>query len=255
MNEIMKYSTHCKRLYGEEEWIDWLLSSSDDDASREMEQHLRLCPKCRGIVEKWTPLLQSADHSQELRETERMPSPNVYRKLRHHVRTRSVMLAIRRRGKWFAAAAAALLLLVGVLAVYHSTEESTSDQRSIYVAQYEPHAVPFMNDPKTTSYRIFPYNEALGEGYVWFNGSSQEMLVLLEGLFPSEGHVVQAWAVDDKGRANLGLLRQIEASREHLYFKGEQLINANHIVLTVEPIGGSEHPTSPDVFVFDLHGK
>jgi len=255
MNAAYYDTTACRRLYREEDWIDWLRGHANGADRLEMERHLSQCVKCREIVAEWKPLLQEKAGLDEAPGEAAMPSRSVYRRLRTHVRARSIVQTIQGRGKRFAAAAAALALLVGVFGLYETTRDRPSDRRSVYVAQYEPKAVSFIHDPSTASYRIHPYNDELGEGYVWFNGSSQEVLVLLEGLLPSENYVLQAWAVDDRGRANLGLLRHVEASREHLYFKGEQLAGANHIVLTVEPLGGSDRPTTPDAFVFELRDR
>lgn len=257
MSSIHTESQMCKRMYREEDWIDWLLGSKRPEEQETMQLHLLTCHKCRETVEQWAPLMQvdlSPSSSAPVEPV--LPSNEVYKRIRRQVRARGVRMrlrnGIRTKGKWVAGIAASILLLLCVWGITRFENEQPENQRSQYVAHYEPNAVSFMADPSTASYRVHPYNEQLGEGYVYYNDNSLELLVLLEGVLSSEGQDVQAWAVDEEGHASLGLLQQDEADRAHLYLKGEALGKAHHIVLTVEPEGGSDQPTSPDAFVFRI---
>jgi anti-sigma-K factor RskA len=250
----------CKRQYREEDWIDWLLGNKPQLERSVMADHLARCRKCRETAEQWRPLLLGnggAPHK-EAAEPAVFPSESVRRSIRSHVKKRALRNRLKegltRRSKWAAAAAACMVLALCVAGLYRTVHEP-GEERDLYVAEHEPIAVPFMKDPTTASFRVEPFNDELGEGYVWFNDNSKEMLVLLEGVLPSEGHVLQVWAVDRSGHANLGLLRHDEARRAHFYFKGEALAKADNIALTVEPMGGSRYPTSPDAFLIRLqHG-
>ncbi|MBD3919437.1 anti-sigma factor [Paenibacillus sp. PR3] len=256
MSGMHSESPMCKRMYREEDWIDWLLGSKRPEEQDAMQMHLLTCHKCREIVEQWAPLMQVDLTSSSTPIEASMPSNEVYKRLRRQVRATGVRLRLRNgiqsKGKWMAGIAAGILLLLCVWSITRFENERPEDQRTQYVAHYEPNAVSFMSDPSTASYRVHPYNEQLGEGYVYYNDNSLELLVLLEGVLSSEGKDVQAWAVDEEGHASLGLLQQDEADRAHLYLKGEALGKAHHIVLTVEPEGGSKQPTSSDAFVFHI---
>jgi hypothetical protein len=246
-------------MYREEDWIDWLLGSKLPEEQSVMQAHLTTCHKCRNTVEQWAPLLQE-DSSQRAASSDKvLPSIATYNSLRRHVKARGICLrlqqGIRTKSKWAVGIAAGILLLLCVWSISRIESRQPEDQRTQFVAQYEPSAVSFMDDPTTASYQVHPYNNQLGEGYVYYNDSSRELLVLVEGLLSSEGQDVQAWTVDERGHASLGLLQRDEADRAHLYLKGKALGSVHHIVLTVEPVGGSEQPTTPDAFVFHIQNR
>jgi len=259
MNNLHTNPHSCKRMYREEDWIDWLLNAHNTEQHEAMRLHLTMCMKCRETVEHWAPLLQIHPAETAVLQEHVMPSNEVYQRLRRQVKVRGLRQRlqhhVRTKGKWAAGAAAGVFLLACVWSITQYKSQQPENQRSEYVAHHEPNAVMFMGDPATASYQVHPFNDQLGEGYLWYNESSLELLVLLEGLLSSEGRDVQAWAVDERGHASLGLLQRDEADRAHLYLKGESLGNGRNIVLTVEPAGGSEHPTTPDAFVFRIQKR
>lgn len=244
----------CKRLYSAEDWIDWLLGNKTVEQNAAMHEHLKRCPACADTVAEWAPLLRQKEGG---RMAPAMPSEAVGRRLRRHVRLRGLRSQAaaglkRHRRKVYAGAAAlfAAICLVGLYGTMDAQQERLPPGG--YVAVHEPGAVPLVNDPETASYKVQAASEELGEGYVWFNDSSGEMLVVLDGVFPSEGYDIQAWAVDGSVHTNLGLLQQLETSRAHLYVKAATLADIDNVALTVEPSGGSAAPTSPDALLFRL---
>ncbi|WP_029192862.1 anti-sigma factor [Paenibacillus harenae] len=244
----------CKRMYQEEDWIDWLLGNKPPEQAEAMRLHTAGCRKCRDAVNVWKPLLAARQPALDPGGEIPMPSPSVHRSLRAHVKARKWRMqatkGILSGRKWIFAAAACAIMLGVVVLQGQSNEPKV--KRSQYVAEYEPRAVSFMNDPQTDSFSVHTLNSELGKGYVWYNPLSGEVLLLLEGMFPSDGFVIQAWVLDGPTHRNLGVLRQLEASRAHLYFKDETIAMARNIALTVEPHGGSQAPTSPDAFVIRL---
>ncbi|WP_274650768.1 anti-sigma factor [Paenibacillus humicola] len=246
----------CRRLYREEDWIDWLLGHKSPVEFASMHEHLSVCPQCRNTAAEWRPLLQNAEMPEAYAEPSAiMPSESVRRSLRAHVATRGLLRRLHsglfRHKGWAAGLIAAAVLLLCLTGLFR-TVYVPKEQRDLYVAEHEPDAVSFLNDPRTASFRVQSLNDEVGDGYVWFNDSSREVFVLLEGVLPSDSHVLQAWAVNGSGHANLGLLRHDEVSKAHFYFKGDELAKVDNIALTVEPSGGSRMPTSPDAIVFRL---
>ncbi|MBW4085558.1 anti-sigma factor [Paenibacillus sp. S150] len=176
------------------------------------------------------------------------PSDRVRRALNRRVRRtgwRRKLAALRpayRRG----AAALAVCGAVGLLLLgLFGTEQNGSSERNRYVSSYEPQAMAVLSRPETVAYPLDWSRKDQFSGNVWYNGSSQELFVLIEDVALSEGLSIQAWAVKNGSRNTLGLV-QIEDAKGHLYVKGGQLREADNIALTVEPTGGSESPTSPD---------
>ncbi|NBD25837.1 anti-sigma factor [Paenibacillus glycinis] len=281
----------CNKLYGEEDWIDWLLGHKPQAERDAMASHLARCARCRDIRETWTPLLEGAGSTEvpameraggpaiagaghawagtaaivadaaagegrgASRREQPMPSDARRERLRRYVRARSAGLRLRRllpaHRRMVAAAVAAALLVLLAAGVYR-TAPSQSERRMVDAAVLEPTAAAFLQDPRTASFKIHPEAEELGEGYIWFNETSGEVYVMLEGLLPSAAHDVQVWAVNQDEHVNLGLLHHDRPSRAHLYVKQEMLLQAHRIALTVEPAGGSSNPTEPDALVFRL---
>lgn len=253
----------CRQAYSEQAWIDWLLGHTGRAETQAMERHLAECAACRTIVAEWRPLLGAAPEPRSGRaEAEgpasdasaALPSASVRFSLLAHVRLiglrRRLRDLLRRKRRWLYGATASLLLGLAVFGLMR-TAAAPQEQRSHYVAERLPEAAYMMGDPATASFRAEPANRSLGEGFIWYNDASGEAVVLLEGFIPSDGYVVQAWAVRGSAHANLGLMRQ-NVDRAHLYIRDRSLRQADNISLTIEPSGGSDSPTSPEALIFRL---
>ncbi|AZN41198.1 anti-sigma factor [Paenibacillus albus] len=257
-------SNDCCPFYREEDWIDLYVSGKPSDIRIAMLQHKEACAYCRNAAAEWQDLLasnevvQASDDAANVEFGDLMPSPAVRRSLVKQVRKQGLQHRIRSvtrsRRRWITAAASGVVLIICLMGLSRMVHEP-ANQRNHYVQQHEPQAMPFMSDPHTASYQVHPSNEELGDGYVWFNDDSKEVLVMLEGMLPSDTHDVQAWAVNERGRENLGLLHHSEAGRAHLYIKKESLASVDIIVLTVEPLGGSISPTTPDAYIIRLQHR
>lgn len=251
-------SGDCCPFYREEDWVDLFVSGKPTDTRIAMLQHKETCAYCRHAAAEWEHLLRDVEEDASSELVDLMPSPSVKRSLILHVRKQGVQRRIQsftaRRRRWVMAAASGFVLIICLIGLSRLVHEP-ANQRNHYVEKNEPQAMQFMSDPHTASYQVHPSSEELGEGYVWFNDNSSEVLVMLEGMLPSESHDVQAWAVNEQGRENLGLLHHAEAGRAHLYIKKQSLAKVDIIVLTVEPLGGSVNPTTPDAYVIRLHHR
>lgn len=254
----------CHLSYGEEEWIDWLLGHIPTERRAMMGAHAHTCPACREIIAYWRPLLAAPSDvavpdRQVVQQTRELTAHPSYRKLKQTVqhignRKRSV-----RRWKRISQGTAALVFVAfmawSLSGLYKHNAADHGGGHSQYVAHYEPGAVPFFHDPTTASYRVASEFGESRDSYIWFNDRSGEMLVLVDGLLPSNGYAIQAWAVHNNDHVNLGLLRQSELRRAHLYIKGMQLIDLENVALTIEPDGGSLTPTTPDIMLIRLKQK
>lgn len=251
--------------YSEEDWVDFLSGAAGGGKSAAMMRHLPLCSRCASVHAEWTRLLAPpAGHEQipaggdvkaEVRQPGANavpPAPRVYRSLRRRVKRiglRRRLGAIRPAYRWGAAGVcAALLLVFGLLRM---NTAASDNQWSRYVAAYEPAALTVLHDPGTVSYPIDTAAFQKGEGRIWYNEQSGEVLVLVNGLPPGEDRVFQAWAVRSGGRDNLGLLHY-HLDRAHLYIRPDAWNGAGNIALTVEPNGGSPVPTTPDTVLLRL---
>ncbi|AIQ67733.1 anti-sigma factor [Paenibacillus graminis] len=256
------------RHYSGEEWIDWIGNDIQGSKRAEMGFHLEHCPACRELYDTWLPLLAEPSPAPQParpadgyssagdghiggsseQQAPLYPSSAVRRRLRRRVRWtgwRHRVEGLRpayRRG----AAALALCGAVGIMLLgLFGTEQSGRSERNRYVSSYEPQAMAVLSRPETVAYPLDWSRRDQFSGNVWYNGSSQELFVLIEDVALGDGQSIQAWAVKNGSRNTLGLV-QIEDAKGHLYVKGSQLREADNIALTVEPTGGSLSPTSPD---------
>ncbi|GMK48511.1 hypothetical protein PghCCS26_56410 [Paenibacillus glycanilyticus] len=247
----------CRVGFSEEQWIDWLLGKLPGVLYAEMADHLNKCFACREKASEWQSILAPAAAHGGVSEAaeDTLPPDRIRRSLRSHVRRRGIMKRLRTgwtsRSKWTAALVSGVIVVVCAASLYGSIRQPV-DQRNDYVAAHEPEALEFINAPETAGYKVHPFNNELGEGYIWFNSDSGEMLVLLDGMLSSRDYDIQAWALEGGSRVNLGLLEQSEKKHAHLYVKAGALVNASQLALTIEPSGGSVEPTSPDAFLFKM---
>lgn len=242
----------CCRSYGEAEWIDSLLNRVDPRQIAVMAAHARTCPSCREMVAFWEPILADGGaNGQSGAQPPDMPDSSIAVKLRRTVASIGRRRLIARRWKRLAPRIAALAFVAvmtwALTSLGGHEGNSYFHERDEYVAHYEPGAVDLVNDPQTASYRIASDYGDSGQSYVWYNVRSGEMLVLVDGLLPSNGYAIQAWAIRDKDHVNLGMLRQQELRRAHLYVKHSELSDYRNVALTIEPDGGSLAPTTPDI--------
>lgn len=265
MERHLAECTACRAIVSE--WRPLLGAAAEPRSGRaEAEQlgrHAAACAARRAFAAEGSPLLGAAAEPRSGRaETQgplsdasaALPSASVRRSLLARVRLiglrRRLRDLLRRKRRWLYGATASLLLGLAIFSLMR-TAAAPEEQRSHYVAERLPEAAYMMGDPATASFRAEPANRSLGEGFIWYNIASGEAVVLLEGFMPSEGYVVQAWAVRGSARANLGLMRQ-NVDRAHLYIRDRSLSQADNISLTIEPSGGSDSPTSPEALIFRL---
>ncbi|MFC4098130.1 anti-sigma factor domain-containing protein [Paenibacillus xanthanilyticus] len=265
MSAIERHRQTCSGLYAEEDFVDLLMNRKTAAEALIMRRHLAACADCRARADEWTDLLDEetpdaagviAGEGEKIAALE--PSAAVRLRLARHVRRAAIRKrvadAARAHRKALTVAAAAAVLFVSLASLLRTMHEP-EERRAEYVAEHEPRAMVLVNNPQTASLRVHAAGDELGDGYVWFNGASREVFVLLEGLLPSADLDVRAWAENERGRENLGVLRHEEANLAHLYVRGRMLDQARHIVLTVEPSGGSIKPSAPDALVFRLPAK
>lgn len=247
----------CCLSYGETEWIDWLLNKYDSGRISAMGAHAESCASCREIVAYWQPLLAiGADDDWPAGQPHELPRPSIPDKLRKTVQSIGRRRLAVQRWKRVAPRIAALAFLAWMMwsltGLVGQGGNQTDHARDEYVAHYEPGAMNLVNDPQTASYRISSNYGDSGQSYVWLNVRSGEMLVLVDGLLPSKGYSIQAWAISERDHVNLGLLRQLELRRAHLYVKNAVLSDYRNVSLTIEPDGGSSAPTTPDILLLPL---
>jgi len=169
--------------------------------------------------------------------------------------------------RWIAAAGGllALALVAGLFrtAYVTFTREPPADPVTLkaeqYVLAHEPMAAAVISRPDTVQYplvRAYVRGDVelppVADGAVWLNDRTGELLVVLEGMVPSNDRDVQAWLVIREGWLNLGLLKFPERYQGHLYVRSVWTEDREAVALTLEPKGGSLLPTAPESTIVRL---
>lgn len=238
----------------EERWVDLLAGRLQPSEAGSLLRHKDVCPACADRFDRWRALLGAA-----AAEPAEWPSEAKRERLRRRVRrrgfARSIRMAARslarQPGGWATAGAAAVLLLFGSLLLTDKVREGTNLPPERYARLHAPEGAGMMSRPDTVVYsmnggagRIRGGDGADAKETVWINVRTHELFVFLEGMLPSKELDVQAWATYGGRDANLGVL-QFHQDQAHLYSNDVRPELWESLVLTIEPKGGSESPTSP----------
>ncbi|MBD2847321.1 anti-sigma factor [Paenibacillus sp. IB182496] len=242
-----RLSGRCPAGWTETDWADEALGNLTGAKRAHMLAHLPDCAVCVRNRETWISIASSRPAGARstgaapdaAQEPARIGSP-LHMRLRRHV----AQLARRRAGRRkLAAGTAAACCLVLLLAWSLHRALPAREPIDAYIDRHEPAAAAVMHDPAATSYRVPPQLGGSGDAYVWINGGSGELLLLIEGWPAYSEQDYQVWAVSGREYANMGVLKQARG-RAHLYVKSDLLGEADRIALSVEPKGGSTSPTS-----------
>jgi len=169
--------------------------------------------------------------------------------------------------RWIAAAGGilALALVAGLFRASHMifTKEPPEDPVTLkaeqYVLAHEPMAAAVISRPDTVQYPLVRASvrgdvelPPVAGGAVWLNDRTGELLVMLEGMVPSDERDVQAWLIIREGWLSLGLLKFPEGYQGHLYVRSIWREDREAVALTLEPKGGSLLPTAPESTIVRL---
>lgn len=228
-------------FWREEEIADLLLGKLAAEKRVQLQRHLADCDRCAALVQDWSTLLAPS---------EPMPQPSLSlerRLLRRVAMERWISsLVDRLRANAWVWRTAVLLICIGSL--FALQRESVAPPALPDAAVTRD--VAMVMDPHTVLY-VVPVVPGNVKGYVWVNDTSNEMLILTEGLVPSAEIDYQVWFITKDRRFHVGLLHW-QDGMAHLYFRGGELRQVENIAVSVEPKGGSFRPTGPDTIFVNL---
>jgi anti-sigma-K factor RskA len=221
----------------EEEIVDFVLGRLSREKEDALKQHMDECSECRDRFREWEELFD------ENREKTVVPSPAVKHRLMKEIRPkRGLKMPMLGKPAWaFMAVCTMFLLGIGLFSFApHSGETEHVENKPIVAKQNGTRAV-----------RYVPVNDHRVKGYVWLNASTDELLLHLKGLSDIHGKDYQVWLIAPGHQANAGVL-QVNGGEARLYFHGPEMKDARHIIVTVEPLGGSHMQTGPEKFFIQL---
>lgn len=231
------------RCISESELVDYLLGKISQDKAESIDSHIRQCEACSKAIDQWQELLKPVHNQDEFFSSKRL-------KRRLTIRYLTGYLLMQRVKIWSATVATLAGL---VFFIWWSLMDSDShfDPFPYGDAKKSFKELAIVQDPSTVQYEVMPISAEEVKGYVWVNQNSKEILLLVKGLQNMYERDYQVWVVKKEQRSNMGLVEWHDGFA-HFYYQGEGVDQAENIAISLEPKGGSVHPTGPDTIFVKL---
>lgn len=179
------------------------------------------------------------------------PSARLRSKLMRAAYKRAIVRRIKSRPWPFIAsqALAGALLVMLVIGLFsfkndlgqqEATFEHTVNQR-----------IAHMQSEDTERYVIQPVGPFYGSGSVWLKRASGEMLIVVKGLHSLEEKDYQVWLQNGNQLSSAGFML-VPGPQGRSYYYGVVTGDAERIVVSMEPKGGSLRPTGPEAVLVEM---
>ncbi|HEX7063498.1 MAG TPA: anti-sigma factor [Bacillales bacterium] len=234
----------CRYGWKEEEVVDCVLARLPAEKEKAFQRHLAGCMECRESFREWESVLGEGSKEEATGPSPKVKSrvmKEITRKAQPWFRTK----VIRKPTVVFVAAACTLIAFVFGTGLY-----SEPPQTGNILPVKGRTIVPSQTGNDSVHYGQL--NTRNVNGYVWVNGSTHELMLFLNGVPRIDGKDYQAWLVAPDTKADAGILR-VDEGMARLYYHGPEMENVRHIVVSVEPRGGSESQTGPRKFLIPLN--
>ncbi len=232
--------------WNEEKIIDFLLGKLDKEKSQQLQEHIQICEMCNEKTASWKDILadkQDADIESNVQET-------FIKKIK-----RTKQWFSKENLKWTIPLISFTLIL---FFIFFYKINPVFFQNKDYEAQYIENAQQmasmknsFVLNPGTKIYRIVPALHRKIEGYAWINPKTDEIYLFIDGLQPIYEQDYQAFVKTSNRVKSLGLIQIID-QKGQLYSQDNEINELQHIILSIEPIGGSSSPTDPHAYLIEL---
>ncbi|HLO33047.1 MAG TPA: anti-sigma factor [Anaerolineales bacterium] len=226
----------------------YALGALDAKEAAALEAHLQTCTSCSDELAAY----RAVSDNLLLSLPPQMPSTALRKRLQK--RLPSAQKTARPRLNWSfsrlaVAVAMVLLLALNVFSISQVRALRSQQEQLMDQIQNGQMALVMLSYPNTQS---FPIKAAKVTGSLLLDKEYNNAVLILRGLPPiSENQTYQIWLIDPNGdRTSAGLLRP----QANLPFISQplhsmkDLTNFVGVGMTVEPAGGSDHPTGSTVF-------
>lgn len=222
----------------------YALDALDPLERARVERHLEGCETCAAEVRSFSAAAArlaagAATHPPPALRARVLEQAGRTRQLPPEVPVWSVRGRTTRASTWLAASAAALAVLAGSLGVIAWSERREADQAQRLAAALSE----VLTDPGR---EVVDTEFADGRGTVLISGD--RVVVLADDVPPPPpGRCFQLWFIDETGARPSDML--VPLGDERYWVEAEGLRPGDVVGVTVEPVGGSEQPTSDPVLV------
>lgn len=232
--------------------VPYALHALPDDEVALFEQHLAVCESCRAEV------AEVRETATRLGTAESVPAPaelkaRVMEQIRH-VRPLppvpdelDVRSAIGWR-RWFPRVAVGLAAAATVVAVALGVELYDTRQELDAAQQ---HTAELSHMLEAADVEIMTMSADDFGGMVILSRAQDAAMLMVHGMDDApSGRVYQLWFMDESGARPAGFLP--DADGDMAMYAAHGVGDAAGLGMTLEPAGGSEHPTSDPVMMIDL---
>lgn len=222
--------------------IDYIQGRKDLYEERMIKKQIENCEDCRKTYEVWAEILENLP-------SEKPPASLKYRVME---KVNQNAMFSKRFSKpvlaFLSISMATILILTGYI-INPSHVKNSEINKQVALNEEQKISQPFMIRDDTNIYEILPERNDQIKGYVWINNKSKEMMLLVDGLHPISLNDYQAWIQTTNELKNAGVIK-ITGHKGQLYMKDKAINDLEHIVVSKEPVGGSDKPTDPNpVFI------
>lgn len=229
----------------EEKIVDYVLNRSHvQDAV--VDVHLKHCQHCARLVQEWRRTL-GGEANLEFPPFYHDPPKRMHRRIMRAVRWRLALrsLSSNVRIKHTSVLACLLLCLIAFSAGFISLWDKNNKVEP-QVATVPSEAIQFIADPETSRYVATGNNKLVDvDGELWLNGHTGDVLLIVRGVGTQQSRDYQVWMVRQGSNDSMGLL-QVTEQVGFLFARVVQIDELEHIVVSMEPKGGSLSPTGPE---------
>lgn len=236
----------------EERIVQFILDRAEFQ-DMELIQHLERCASCRSLAQDLRATLCGEDGN--ISRYEMMEPPA---RMQRRVLLRAKLLQcvrwlirdrrMRRSYVTISTMVGSILLVIGLFHAWSINEDVDLRLQDMVSKQ----TVQLISEPGTVRYAEFVGQaDQKINGEVWLNGQTGDLLLIVNGVGPLTSSDYQAWMVRHEGKDSMGLL-ELDHQIGYLYVQGVQSSDVEHILVSMEPKGGSLKPTGPEAIRIHL---
>ncbi|MDR9855348.1 anti-sigma factor [Paenibacillus sp. VCA1] len=259
----------------EEKLVDYAMNRLGEAERLRVAAHAAQCPHCAERLNEWESLMAVPEmQALSLREqgnapedeacmvkSDKMiartvqpdfgPPARLGRKLRLLALLRSFRIRLKLKRRFILPGAAGLALMIclfaGLFTLKHQANPSDAS-----IERQVTSKIAYMQSADYEKYPIAPLPPLHGSGGLWINPDSGELLIVMDGLNPSEEKDYQVWLQHEQQSFSAGMMltRNLQGKG---YYYGYGIMNPDRIVISLEPKGGSLVQTGPETVRIKLN--
>lgn len=241
-----------KKHIPEERLVDYILGNTSTKDKRSIDHHLKHCRECALTFKYWQDTLQE--------ETLEKPSTILRERIWQSIQKKKRDKFYKKRPLVYAGASMlAITAIIMSLIAYKGSIDQLSffgaDDASTYQVVHNKEInesdIRLTNDTKRLD--VIPYTTDFPNvtGNMWVNDKNKEVLLRVEGLKNYSEYDYQLWFIYDDNDMHAEIL-PIDNGSTTIYVKGMEVENFKIVKASLEPLGGSNKPTGPDLFIIPV---